>query len=77
MSDPTPASWKARLGHFLLDLDARLDSAVFKIGRGLREGYEAFSTFMDGRLIHCQMRLTNVIGTKAQKIPRQPMIPPR
>ncbi len=39
MSDPTP-SWKQKIGHALLDLDARLDSAVFKTGRGIREGYE-------------------------------------
>jgi penicillin-binding protein 1A len=31
----------------LLDLDARLDSAVFQLGRALREAYEKFSVFMD------------------------------
>ncbi|MCC6889870.1 MAG: transglycosylase domain-containing protein, partial [Hyphomicrobiales bacterium] len=46
MSDPLP-SWKQKLAHALLDLDARLDSAVFTTGRGFREGYERFAIFMD------------------------------
>ena len=46
MSDPSP-SWKQKLAHALLDLDARLDSAVFTTGRGVREGYERFAIFMD------------------------------
>ena len=33
--------------HFLLDLDARIDSTLFSSGAGLRELYERFSAFMD------------------------------
>jgi len=36
-----------RLRHFLLDLDARIDSSLFSSAVGLRETYERFSTFMD------------------------------
>ena len=39
--------WKTRIERFLLDLDARVDSAVFRSGAWLREYYERFSTFMD------------------------------
>jgi len=42
-----PQDWKARTKRFLLDLDARVDSAVFRFGAWLREYYERFSTFMD------------------------------
>ena len=47
MRDLYPSTWKAKLGRFLLDLDARIDFAVFESGRRLREGYERFSAFMD------------------------------
>ncbi len=33
--------------HFMLDLDARIDSTLFSSGAGARELYERFSTFMD------------------------------
>ena len=36
-----------RLQRFLLDLDSRIDFAIFQTGRALREGYERFSAFMD------------------------------
>jgi penicillin-binding protein 1A len=42
-----PHDWKPRLQRFLLDLDARIDSAVFRSGAWAREYYERFSTFMD------------------------------
>jgi penicillin-binding protein 1A len=42
-----PHDWKPRLQRFLLDLDARVDSAVFRTGAWAREYYERFSTFMD------------------------------
>ena len=39
-----PKNW---FRHFLLDLDARIDSTLFSSGAGARELYERFSTFMD------------------------------
>jgi penicillin-binding protein 1A len=42
-----PGDWTKRFRHFLLDLDARIDSTLFSSGRGLRELYERFSAFMD------------------------------
>jgi penicillin-binding protein 1A len=36
-----------RLRHWLLDLDARIDSTLFSSGKGARELYERYSTFMD------------------------------
>jgi len=42
-----PDDWKKKFRHFLLDLDARIDSTLFSSGRGLRELYERFSAFMD------------------------------
>jgi len=42
-----PSEWKTRLRHFLLDLDARIDSTLFSSAVGLRELYERYSTFMD------------------------------
>ena len=47
MRDLFPNDWKPRLRRVLLDLDARIDSAVFQTGAMLREGYERYSTFMD------------------------------
>jgi penicillin-binding protein 1A len=47
LPDLLPDDWKPRLRRFLLDLDSRLDSAVFHSGAWLREYYERFSTFMD------------------------------
>jgi penicillin-binding protein 1A len=45
--DPNRQGWKAWFGHFLLDSDARIDSAVFQTGRWLADKYERFSAFMD------------------------------
>jgi penicillin-binding protein 1A len=45
--DLYPEGWKAKINRFLLDLDARIDSAVFFSGRWARELYERFSAFMD------------------------------
>jgi penicillin-binding protein 1A len=42
-----PHDWKPRVQRFLLDVDARVDSAVFRTGAWVREYYERFSTFMD------------------------------
>ena len=47
MRELFPHDWKPRLKRFLLDLDARVDSAVFRTGAWAREYYERFSTFMD------------------------------
>jgi penicillin-binding protein 1A len=42
-----PPQWKTKVRHFFLDLDARIDSTLFSSGKGARELYERFSTFMD------------------------------
>ena len=47
MRNIVPDDWKKKFRHFLLDLDARIDSTLFSSGRGLRELYERFSAFMD------------------------------
>ncbi len=47
MRDLFRHNWKARIGRTLLDLDARVDSAVFQSGVWAREMYERFSIFMD------------------------------
>ncbi|MPZ56931.1 MAG: PBP1A family penicillin-binding protein [Rhizobiales bacterium] len=47
MHDPFPNDWKPRVKRFLLDLDARIDSAVFQTGAWSRELYERYSSFMD------------------------------
>ena len=38
---------EAKIRNFFLDLDARIDSTLFSSGKGLRELYERYSTFMD------------------------------
>ena len=47
MRELFPHDWKPRVQRFLLDVDARVDSAVFRAGAWVREYYERFSTFMD------------------------------
>jgi penicillin-binding protein 1A len=42
-----PPHWKTKVRHFLLDLDARIDSTLFSSGKGARELYERYSAFMD------------------------------
>jgi penicillin-binding protein 1A len=42
-----PERWKTKVRHFFLDLDARIDSTLFSSGKGARELYERYSTFMD------------------------------
>ena len=42
-----PPEWKQKIRNFFLDLDARIDSTLFSSGKGLRELYERYSTFMD------------------------------
>jgi penicillin-binding protein 1A len=39
--------WKPKLDRILLDIDSRIDSAVFQTGTWARELYERFSAFMD------------------------------
>ena len=45
--DPNRKGWRVWFGRFLLESDARIDSAVFQAGRGLAELYERYSAFMD------------------------------
>ncbi len=47
MQDQDPSDRATKLKSFLLDLDSRVDSAVFQGGRLLRECYERFAVFMD------------------------------
>src|ERR1700755_2736668 len=47
MRDIFPDGWKFRVERFLLDLDSRIDFAVFQVLALVREYYERFSTFMD------------------------------
>src|SRR5947209_2212759 len=42
-----PPQWKQKIRLLMLDLDARIDSTLFSSGKGLRELYERYSTFMD------------------------------
>jgi len=39
------ASWKIRLRHFLLDLDARIDFGMYRAKSWGRELYERFTVF--------------------------------
>src|SRR5271170_1907172 len=46
---PDPGDdWRPKLRRLLLDLDARIDSAVFRSGKWAREIYERFTEAMDG-----------------------------
>ena len=47
MRDLFPEDWKPNLKRLMLGLDAWVDSTIFRSGRGSREGYERFSSFMD------------------------------
>ncbi len=47
MRNPITKDLKKRIRHFLLDLDARIDSTLFSSAVGLRELYERYSMFMD------------------------------
>ena len=47
MRQIVPPQWKKSFRHWLLDLDARIDSTLFSSGKGVRELYERYSTFMD------------------------------
>ncbi|MBN8958716.1 MAG: PBP1A family penicillin-binding protein [Rhizobiales bacterium] len=47
MRDLYPQNWKAKLSRFLLDLDSRIDFAIFQGGRNSREYFERFVIFMD------------------------------
>ncbi|MGA2891518.1 MAG: PBP1A family penicillin-binding protein [Xanthobacteraceae bacterium] len=45
---PDPGDdWRPKFKRLLLDLDARIDSAVFQSGKWAREIYERFTAFMD------------------------------
>jgi penicillin-binding protein 1A len=46
---PDPGdNWQPKIKRLLLDLDARIDFAVFQSGKWTRELYERFTAFMDG-----------------------------
>jgi penicillin-binding protein 1A len=46
---PDPGDdWRPKFKRLLLDIDARIDSAVFQSGKWTREIYERFTAFMDG-----------------------------
>ena len=47
MRNLRPDDWKGLFRRAFLWLDAWIDSSLFRSGRGLREGYERFSGFMD------------------------------
>jgi penicillin-binding protein 1A len=47
LQDQDSSDRATKLKRFLLDLDSRVDSAVFQGGRMLRECYERFAVFMD------------------------------
>ncbi len=49
MSDqfPDPESWKPKFGRRMLDVDARVDSFMFEMGKLVREAFERYSAFMD------------------------------
>ena len=47
MRQIVPPQWKKSFRHWLLDLDARINSTLFSSGKGARELYERYSTFMD------------------------------
>ncbi len=45
---PDPGDdWQVKLKRLLLDVDARIDSAVYQSGNWAREAYERFTAFMD------------------------------
>jgi len=45
---PDPGDdWQVKLKRLLLDLDARIDFAVYQSGKWARELYERFTAFMD------------------------------
>ena len=49
---PEPGNdWRRKFKRLLLDLDARIDSAVFQSGKWARELYERFTAIMD----HCHV----------------------
>jgi penicillin-binding protein 1A len=47
MRELFPDGWRPRIERFLLDLDSRIDFAVYQVLAWTREYYERFSTFMD------------------------------
>jgi len=50
VTEPAPVpdrDWRRRLKVLLLDLDARIDFAVFRAGKWARDLYEGFTAFMD------------------------------
>jgi len=45
---PDPGdNWRPKFKRLLLDLDSRIDFAVFQSGKWAREGYERFTAAMD------------------------------
>lgn len=47
MRNLLPSEWMKRIRHFLLDVDARIDSTLFSSGAGARELFERYTAFMD------------------------------
>jgi penicillin-binding protein 1A len=47
LRDLYPSDWKPKLKRILLDIDARIDFAVFQSGRWAREYFERYSAFTD------------------------------
>jgi penicillin-binding protein 1A len=47
LRDQLPDHWKTAIRKLMLGFDAWVDSSLFSSGRGLRELYERYATFMD------------------------------
>ena len=47
MRQIVPPHVQQKIRNFFLDLDARIDSTLFSSGKGLRELFERYTTFMD------------------------------
>src|SRR2546426_1288613 len=65
MRELLPDGWKPRLKRFLLDLDSRIDFAVFQGLGYVREYYERFSAFMDRFHVAGWRRALNEAGSEA------------
>ena len=48
MRQIVPLQWKKKIRHFMLDLDARIDSTLFSSGKGARELYERLGFHVEG-----------------------------
>src|SRR5215468_6210488 len=68
MRELFPDGWKPRFERFLLDLDSRIDFAVFQTLAWTREYYERFSTFMDRFHVGGWRRWLNEAASEAATI---------